>query len=121
MVKKYEFRIRARNRYHIGKIYRPTMAAAYGRDEIGKPVMGIEKRRFHRVRPSGLVPKTATMFADLKSPASSCTVVDISAGGACLDVPGSADIPRRFTLNHGGTKKSCYLVWQKGRRIGVSF
>jgi hypothetical protein len=83
--------------------------------------MGIEKRRFHRVRPAGLVPRTGMMFADLKSPASPCTVIDISAGGACLDVPGSAPIPRRFTLNHAGTKKSCYLVWQKGRRIGVSF
>lgn len=82
---------------------------------------GQEHRRFHRVRPSGLVPKTATLFADLKSPATSCTVVDISAGGACLDVYGSAPIPRRFTLNHGGTKKSCFLVWQKGRRIGVAF
>jgi hypothetical protein len=82
---------------------------------------GQEHRRFHRVRPSGLVPRTATMFADLKSPATACTVVDISAGGACLDVPGSAPIPRRFTLNHGGTRKSCYLVWQKGRRIGVAF
>jgi hypothetical protein len=121
MVKKYEFRIRARNRYQMGKIYRPPMAAAHRRREIGKPAMGIEKRRFHRVRPSGLVPKTGMIFADLKSPASSCFVVDISAGGACLDVPGSAPIPRRFTLNHGGTKKSCYLVWQKGRRIGVSF
>lgn len=80
-----------------------------------------ENRRFHRVRPSGLVPRTGTIFADLKSPASPCFVVDISAGGACLDVPGSAAIPRRFTLNHGGTKKSCYVVWQKGRRIGVSF
>jgi hypothetical protein len=82
---------------------------------------GQEHRRFHRVRPSGLVPKTATMFADIKSPVTSCMVVDISAGGACLDVYGSAPIPRRFTLNHGRTKKSCYLVWQKGRRIGVSF
>ena len=80
-----------------------------------------ENRRFHRVRPSGLVPKTGMIFADLKSPATGCAVVDISAGGACLDVYGAAPIPRRFTLNHGGTKKSCYLVWQKGRRIGVSF
>ena len=61
------------------------------------------------------------MFADLKSPVSPCFVVDLSAGGACLEVPGSAPIPTRFTLNHGGTKKSCSLIWQKGRRIGVTF
>jgi hypothetical protein len=81
----------------------------------------IEKRRFHRIRPSGLVPKTATIFADLKSPPTPCTIIDLSAGGACLDVHGSDIIPRRFVLNHGGVKKSCYLVWQKARRIGVTF
>ena len=80
-----------------------------------------EHRRFHRIRPSGLVPKTAIMFADLKSPAINCIIIDISAGGACIEVPGAGNIPRRFTLNHGGTKKSCSLVWQRGRRIGVSF
>jgi hypothetical protein len=73
------------------------------------------------MRPSGLVPKTGTIFADLKSQPVSCNIVDISAGGACIDVHGSAPIPKRFILNHGGVKKSCYLVWQKGRRIGVSF
>jgi len=30
MVKKYELRMRAGNRYQIGKINRPTMATAYG-------------------------------------------------------------------------------------------
>ncbi|HEY5065280.1 MAG TPA: PilZ domain-containing protein [Xanthobacteraceae bacterium] len=80
-----------------------------------------EHRRFHRIRPSGLIPKTAIMFADLKSPATACTIIDISAGGACIEVHGAGAIPRRFTLNHGGTKKSCSLVWQNGRRIGVSF
>lgn len=80
-----------------------------------------EQRRFHRIRPSGLVPKTGMMFADLKSPATACTIVDISAGGACIEVPGAGVIPRKFTLNHGGTKKTCNLVWQRGRRIGVRF
>ncbi len=68
-----------------------------------------------------MIPKTAIMFADLKSSATACTIIDISAGGACIEVPGAGAIPRRFTLNHGGTKKTCNLVWQKGRRIGVSF
>jgi hypothetical protein len=82
---------------------------------------GIEKRRFHRIRPSGLVSRTGTIFPDLKSRPTACTIVDVSAGGACIDVHGSDAIPRRFILNHGGVKKTCYLVWQKGRRIGVAF
>jgi hypothetical protein len=50
-----------------------------------------------------------------------CNVVDISAGGACIEVHGTEAIPARFILHHGGVKKSCRIVWQKGRRIGVSF
>ncbi|MGA2895490.1 MAG: PilZ domain-containing protein [Xanthobacteraceae bacterium] len=80
-----------------------------------------EHRRFHRVAPSGLVSKTGTLFADLKSPPIVCNIVDLSAGGACLDVHGSNVIPKKFILNHGGVKKSCLVVWQKGRRVGVAF
>jgi hypothetical protein len=45
----------------------------------------------------------------------------MSAGGACLEVGGQAAIPRRFVLLHGGVKKKCSLIWQTGRRFGVSF
>jgi hypothetical protein len=50
-----------------------------------------------------------------------CNVVDISAGGGCIEVHGTEAIPARFILHHGGVKKSCRVVWRKGRRIGVSF
>jgi len=80
-----------------------------------------ELRRYHRVRPAGLVSKTGTIFADVKSPPTACNVIDLSAGGACIEVHGSAAIPSRFVLNHGGVKKSCVMVWQRGRRIGVTF
>jgi hypothetical protein len=79
------------------------------------------KRRYHRVRPGGLVSATGIIFADLKSSPTACNVVDVSAGGACIEVHGSDGIPKKFILNHGGVKKLCRLVWQKGRRIGVSF
>lgn len=65
--------------------------------------------------------KTGTIYVDLKSPTTDCRIVDVSAGGACLEVHGSNAIPKRFTLNHGGVKKACRIVWQKGRRIGVCF
>ena len=70
---------------------------------------------------SGLVSAAGTIFVDLKKPATVCNIVDISAGGACIDVHGTEAIPQKFTLNHGGVKKSCRIVWQKGRRIGVAF
>jgi hypothetical protein len=79
-----------------------------------------EHRRYHRVRPTGSG-KTGTIFVNLKDRATVCSIIDVSAGGACIDVHGVDAIPRKFILNFGGVKKSCRLVWQKGRRIGVSF
>jgi hypothetical protein len=68
-----------------------------------------------------LVSKTGILFVDLKSNPTACSIVDLSAGGACLDVHGSDAIPKKFILNQGGVKKNCLVVWQKGRRIGVAF
>jgi hypothetical protein len=79
-----------------------------------------DHRRYHRVRPPGSG-KTGTIFVSLKDRATACNIVDVSAGGACIDVHGAEAIPKKFTLNYGGVKKSCRLVWQKGRRVGVSF
>ena len=73
------------------------------------------------MRPTGAISKTGTIFVDLKSPSAACDIVDIGAGGACIEVHGSEAIPKRFILNHGGVKKTCRLVWQQGRRVGVAF
>jgi hypothetical protein len=80
-----------------------------------------ENRRFVRVRPAGLVSKVAKIIVDQKAPVIDCTVIDISAGGACLEVCGQVQVPKRFVLFHGGTKKSCNIMWRNGRRFGVSF
>ena len=80
-----------------------------------------EHRRFVRVRPAGLVSRVAKIIVDPKTPLIDCSIVDLSAGGACLEVGGTAAIPRRFVLFHGGTKRSVTVVWQKGRRYGVRY
>jgi hypothetical protein len=81
-----------------------------------------EKRRFVRSRPAGLVSRAATIIVDPKKPVITCSVVDLSAGGACLEFNGQhSPLPRRFVLLHGGVKKKCSVVWQTGRRFGVSF
>jgi PilZ domain-containing protein len=80
-----------------------------------------ENRRFVRVRPSGLVSKSAKIILSAKSPAVDCNVLDISAGGACIEADNAGAIPKRFVLFHGGTKKSCVVIWRTGRRLGVAF
>jgi len=79
------------------------------------------RRRHARVRPSGLVSNTATIIVGPKGPTIGCTIIDLSAGGACLDLPDPDRLPNRFVLLHGVTKKNCLIKWKKFRRIGVQF
>jgi hypothetical protein len=80
-----------------------------------------DNRRHVRVRPAGLVSKTAKIVVGERAPSINCHVLDLSAGGACLELSNAEALPKRFVLFHGGTKKSCRLVWQAGRRFGVQF
>jgi hypothetical protein len=49
-----------------------------------------------------------------------CTVRDISAGGACLDVM-SADIPDTFDLIRDLDAHTCEVKWRRRDRLGVQF
>lgn len=80
-----------------------------------------DNRTFFRLQPSGRVSDKGKIFADVRSPIIECTVIDQSARGACLDIHGSAEIPKRFFFLHGGVRKSCVVLWQKGRRVGVTY
>ena len=79
------------------------------------------RRRYARVRPSGLVSNAATIIVGPKGQTIGCTIIDLSAGGACLDLPDPDRLPNRFVLVHGATRKSCLIKWKKFRRIGVQF
>ncbi len=79
------------------------------------------KRVHARITPSGLVSRTAKIIVGPKAPLIDCTVIDLSAGGASLDLPDPERLPDRFVLLHGGTKKKCLVKWKKFRRVGVVF
>ena len=86
------------------------------------PVTGSrDNRRYTRVRPSGLVSSKATIIVAPNRPTIGCTIIDLSAGGACLDVANPDQLPSRFVLLHGATRKNCLIKWKKFRRIGVQF
>lgn len=78
-------------------------------------------RRFARVRPSGRVSSTAKIIIDQKTPAVDCTIIDYSAGGACLQLTSKIELPSRFELLHGLSRKRCRMVWKNGLRVGVAF
>jgi hypothetical protein len=50
-----------------------------------------------------------------------CTVRNISATGAALDVTSPLGIPAQFTLVTEGNHLPCRVVWRKEKRIGIAF
>jgi len=80
-----------------------------------------DRRRVARLQPSGLVSKGATVIVDPKKPGLPCTVLNISAAGASLEVANPERLPKRFWLMHAKTKKSCLVIWRRHHRIGVQF
>jgi hypothetical protein len=82
-----------------------------------------ESRGFVRLRPEGRVSKTAKIFlgSGPKAPMIECLLVDYSPGGACLQLEKYIDIPERFELLYGTTRKRCRAAWKRGLRIGVVF
>jgi hypothetical protein len=56
-----------------------------------------------------------------KSPAIACTLIDYSAGGACLQFFPMIPLPDRFELIYGNVRKRCRIAWRRGIRIGVAF
>ena len=50
-----------------------------------------------------------------------CTVRNISATGAALDVISPLGIPAQFTLVTEGNHLPCRVVWRKEKRIGIAF
>jgi len=63
----------------------------------------------------------AKIIVALKSPPIACTLVDYSAGGACLQFFPMVTLPDRFELLYGNVRKKCRIVWRRGVRIGVAF
>ena len=56
-------------------------------------------------------------------PEITCSVTDISDGGAALKVVTTFGIPRKFELTIEGeaAKRYCNVVWTDAHRLGVAF
>ncbi len=67
-------------------------------------MVGSDKRRWFRVTPRGLVPRTGKLLLGPKTTPIECRVVDMSAGGACLELQRTYDLPKRFEFLHGSTR-----------------
>jgi hypothetical protein len=75
----------------------------------------------HRVSPRHRVLKAGTI--EFGGGAIDCTVRNLSASGAALEVVSPLGIPARFDLVIIAEQlhRPCRVVWRKEKRIGVSF
>jgi hypothetical protein len=78
-------------------------------------------RLYPRVKPQGRISSVAKIFFEAKAPVIECILIDYSAGGACLQLQKFVDIPNRFEVLYGTTRKRCRIVWKRGLRLGVAF
>lgn len=76
-----------------------------------------EARRVNRRR----VLKSGTIEFDRG--AFSCTIRNLSADGAALDVPYALAIPHEFNLlmDTDQVRRHCRVIWRKDNRLGVVF
>lgn len=80
--------------------------------------MGMQE---HRVAQRHRVLKTATI--EFTGQAVECTVRNLSASGAALELKSPLWFPDQFTLciASAGLRKPCHIVWRRDGRIGVAF
>ena len=64
---------------------------------------------------------TTPATLEFGSRAVACTVRDVSAGGAALNLAGRPRLPKKFTLTAAGSALRCHTVWRKGKKIGIAF
>jgi hypothetical protein len=76
-----------------------------------------ERRRFPRMR----VLKSGKINVAERAPAILCTVRNISAMGACLQLDNHYGVPDAFAVTIDGVQRPCRVVWRSTQRMGISF
>ena len=76
-----------------------------------------ERRRFPRMR----VLKSGKITVAEKAPTILCTVRNVSAMGACLQLDNHYGVPEAFAITIDGVQRPCRVVWRSAARMGVTF
>jgi hypothetical protein len=79
----------------------------------------MERRRHPRARTL----KSARILLNRHHSAIDCTVRNLSAVGACLNVASTVGIPESFDVifEADHSIRACRMIWQKERQLGVEF
>jgi hypothetical protein len=74
-----------------------------------------------RATPRMRVLKSGKIIVAEKAPAIPCTVRNVSAGGACLQMDNQFGIPEAFAIVIDGVQHPCRVAWRSNVRMGVAF
>jgi PilZ domain len=79
----------------------------------------MERRRQSRARTL----KSARILFNQHHSVIDCTVRNLSAAGACLNVASAIGIPERFDVIFDADQsvRPCRMVWHKEKQLGVEF
>ena len=76
-----------------------------------------ERRANSRTR----VLKAGQLVLSDKAPKLECSVRNLSATGACLQLSSTYGLPRNFDLIFDGIRRHCHVAWMTDTRMGVAF
>ena len=78
-----------------------------------------ERKRYQRLRTL----KTGKIVFNRRCSVVDCMVRNVSAAGACLELPSTVGIPDRFDLLIGADQpaRPCRVAWKDDTRVGVTF
>jgi hypothetical protein len=78
-----------------------------------------ERRRSERTP----VFKAAQLLASDRRKVIGCTVRDLSAGGACIDIESAEEMPQFLDLSFDWFRsfRRCEVRWRSANRLGVAF
>jgi hypothetical protein len=76
-----------------------------------------------RQRPRARTLKSARILFNQRHSVIDCTVRNLSAVGACLNVESAIGIPERFDVMFDADQsiRPCRMVWHKEKQLGVEF
>jgi len=77
----------------------------------------------HRIGPRRRSLKGGKVVFNQRSSVISCSIVNLSETGACLEAASTIGIPNLFELKFepGGEWRICQVAWRNQRRVGVTF
>jgi hypothetical protein len=78
-----------------------------------------ENRRYIRIKPAGLAPRTGKLL--LGENLIDCRIIDVSAGGACIELLKACSLPKHFEFINGRSRMVCRVAWIRGSRIGIEY